>query len=302
MRFPIFLLFALFLPIPGLTFDFFPQAPSGLSPEQTEDTNPHPTFQLEGVEPGDMVMLYSNATCSRAIGFAILQEDFTITVDQALPVGDHTIYSSLWRNWISSPCSQTGASYRVIPHPPSRLEMAPDEPDTLRNPVIVVSGVEKGDRVTLYRDSHCTRDSGWSIAQGTEAEIVSEEIPLGSHKFYAQTERNYILSECSMAHAHYMRLPAAPHSLSVPEGIRGINTTPVVRMGEVETGDIVTLYTDPECTQHSGTTTAWGTEVAIISHPLEPGYHRFHAQVSREGLASPCSEEHAVYEVLPPGS
>ena len=254
-----------------------------------------PTLQVEGVERGDMIGLYLDEDCSHGVGLTIAYRDGVaeVTVNEALPVGEYTFYVSVWRKWVTSPCSEAGPPYRVLPLPPSQLRVVrPDGPELL------VSGVERGDWVTLYRDSRCMEEIGSATSEGAEVEIMAGDLPLGEHRFHARTERNGIRSHCSSAHAHHKHLPAAPHSLSVPEGLRGRNPTPIIRMEGVQQGDIVKVYTDSDCTQHRGTATAWDGDVAVISRPLPPGSHRFHAQVLRDGWTSACSADYTDYEVL----
>ena len=300
---PTFLIFFLYTTQSSATIKYIPspEAPTALSLHKTEDTDPHPTLRVEGLRPGDIVRIYLDEKCSHPAGFSITSESAVdVSIEEELPVGDHTFYAALWRKGFTSPCSEASASYRVLPEPPHELKISPrDEHGTEVTPTIVVFGVKEGDLVTLYRNARCSWKAGSSTAEGTSVEIVSKNLALGKHSFYAQTQRNQIISQCSSAHAHYKLSPSAPHTLSIPEGSRGSNSTPVVRIEGVKKGDIVKLYNDSACNRHVGTATAWGSRVAItVSHPLSPGHHRFHAQIHREGHNSSCSDARADYEIL----
>ena len=71
--------------------------------------------------------------------------------------------------------------------------------------------------------------------------------------------------------------PPSSLSLVSPTTSPGLDNTPTIRIGGVQSGDLVKLFTDSACTQQVGSGTASGTTIDITTSALTPANYTFYA-------------------------
>ena len=94
--------------------------------------------------------------------------------------------------------------------------------------------------------------------------------------------------------------PAVPNSLTLntPATSPGNNTTPVITVGAVTSGDTVKLFTNNTCTTQVATGVAAGTTMNLTSSALTAGLYNFYAtSADPVGNVSACSTATVAYQI-----
>lgn len=154
------------------------------------------------------VELHNTADCS---GTALASTTSTgsavsLTPSSALSVGTHTLRAKLIRstNSLYNICGSNTSIYRRMPVTPSVARQNPaSSPTIMTTPTVKVSNVEPGDTVRIYSNSSCASLLSTATANGTTYDYTSGVLAAGTHEFYATTERNGSLSDCSSVFASY---------------------------------------------------------------------------------------------------
>jgi hypothetical protein len=99
-----------------------PSAPTSLTfvtPGSSPGLDSTPTIQVEGVEGGNTVKLFSDSTCTTEIGSAVSSgTSVDVTVSTSLTPSTHTIYAASSNSSGVSSCSTESISYTLASCPP----------------------------------------------------------------------------------------------------------------------------------------------------------------------------------------
>lgn len=178
---------------------------SGLSAQDTDLT---PTIEVSNAQAGDTIHLYKE-DCLTSLGSGTVADDgnsVDITINQGVftTPGEHTIYGKITERKDSTfeyACTRQGVDYEIVrPNIPT-MELKPGIPATDRTPTIVMSGLEEGDVVRLYRDNTCSRSIGsGTVPTGqTNVEVTSSSLSYGTYEFRAKLiqREDALPSECT---------------------------------------------------------------------------------------------------------
>ncbi len=212
-----------------------PAAPSALSmqnPAANSGVNAAPTVRVEGVEPGNVVLLFRDSRCGGmedAVGFGIAGGTTAdVFVFPPLGVGTHTLHARRMNaQGEPSACSTASVNYEVVSDPaqtpavPLGLSMQNPAASAGANatPTVRVDGVGAGHGAALYVDSQCTLFVGLGLSVGTAADIaIQAPLAAGQYTFYARSLRplgqngpqdGVVASACSSASVAYEVLDGA---------------------------------------------------------------------------------------------
>ncbi|RYZ68294.1 MAG: hypothetical protein EOP09_09695, partial [Proteobacteria bacterium] len=180
-------------------------------------------------------------------------------------------------------------------------------PGSSSQPVVIVQGVTNGFTVGLYSDSSCSQSLGQAVAVGTSAQITTSALTEGNYRFYAnETTKTGIKGACSAVYADYQLilspLPPSALALQSPASSPGGLNQPVIRTSGVQSGESVSLFSDPDCTSAvSSSTLASGTTVDVTSSALSAGVTRFYAKTTDAvAKVSACSTASVDYSYQVP--
>ena len=285
-----------------------PAVPSGLALQDptSPGTKPRPVIRVSGVFSGDTIRLFTDDECLTEAGSAEALSDTLDITSGALAEGSYNFYATSEDALGNrSNCSTANVAYvlnATAQGAPSGLALqSPTSPGTDSTPVIRVSGVLDGDTVKLFTNNPCVTEVGGGTATGSTLDITLDALADGSYNFYATSEdADGNSSSCSSATVAYVLDTTAPE---VPSGLAlqnitspGNNTTPVIRVSGVVSGDIVKLFTDNTCDIEVGSKTATGDTLDITSNALAEGSYSFYA-TSEDALGnqSNCSTETVEY-------
>lgn len=219
------------------------------------------------------VAIYSDSNCTNQVSATttITSPTMTISVDPITRLGTSTLYAkqSATDPSFTSPCSNPGADYNYDLRP--AVAMVTPSPNDILAPTVRVSNIVPGATVTLFNDSSCSNsiESFTGVSETMDLTLASDLPSDGPYKFYANQNVAGTISECSSIFASYS---LATNNYSIQPAVAGgTSTTPVVNVSGIDTGDIITLYADGNCsTVMSAPTTSPGTSVSITSNALSP--------------------------------
>ncbi len=291
--------------------------PSALSmhdPQSASGTNTTPFIRVEGVGPGDVILLFPSDSCGEledAIGLG-LAESTTVDVQVVVPlaVGNHSIYARRGNEeGVTSVCSSASVDYEVVeagsvsepvasgPTPPSGLSMISPAAASGVNaiPMVRVEGVDAGDLVLLFGSANCGEMEeaiGLGFSEGATVDaLVFPPLDVGSYTFYARTVKMQgESSECSTASVNYEVLSDPLQTLDAPSGISmqlpsaniGLSATPTIRVSGIGSGDGAIVYMDSNCRRFAGFGMSNGSEADVtLESPLELGSYTFYARAVR---------------------
>ena len=323
----------------GVTYVFdvtAPEAPTALvmeTPSTSRGLSATPTIKVSGVEERAMVILYRDSVCEEEVsnpeGVQVDwgEDEVSITV-KSLGDGSQDVEVSFYAVQIDrvgnrSPCSTATVSYiadLVGPSRPTALKMNTPSSNSGENPtpIILVTGVEEGARVTLYSDSTCSSAiSSAQTVQAGQTSILITSNDLGTSDislayYSAQVDRFNRSSRCSTANVPYNFDFVVPKPsrlvLQDPSTSPGSDPTPTIRIEGIP-GRQVRLYSDSACTNPM--IGAWYTIpsgrnwVALISSDLGSSDRTvtYYAKqrVRYGGETSECSTASVTYQfVIPP--
>ncbi len=178
-------------------------------PTSSPGTDLTPKLTVTNVEPGDTIHLYKS-DCTNSLGSAVVEEDegsVDITVNDGTftEPGAHKFYARVTGREDSPEfaCSDVYADYEIKKPdaPVMTLESGLNVIDTDTTPTIIMSGVQPGDTVHLYKDEDCLRSIGSGVVDTdkTSVEVTSSRLAIDEHTFRSKiTQREDALpSECS---------------------------------------------------------------------------------------------------------
>ena len=211
-----------------------PRAPTALTletPAASPGIDPTPTIKVSGVVEGASVTLFFDSSCKTKASAEVKVEKGESEVSiTSKNLGDEDVEVTFYaagRDGAGnkSPCSKASLSYVLdltAPAAPTGLSLSDPatSPGKYATPLILVEGVEKGAKVTLYRDSSC--DHAISQVQTVSAGQTSIAINsdhLGSSDItvdYYSAQRDIFdrSSECSTASVSYGFIYTPPVTIS----------------------------------------------------------------------------------------
>ena len=203
---------------------------------------------------------------------------------------------------IDSNINDVSLTTNTYPDVPSEisLNIPSTSPSVNRTPTIVIGGVRSGYTVMLFSDSSCSILVGSRSASGTEIDIITSNLSIGSYRFYARSS-GVNLSSCSTASLRYEIIPTAPTglSLSSPLNSPSDNSAPTITVNRVNSGQSVALFTDSNCYNQVGSEISTGASINITTSSLQSGVYNFYANTSEEGKISSCSSQNISYTIIP---
>jgi proprotein convertase subtilisin/kexin type 2 len=184
-------------------------------------------------------------------------------------------------------------------------------PGFVDQPIIRVSGVRQGSIVNLYISKHCDYPIANVMAVGSTIDITVPKITEGTYTFYADQSNEFTKSKCTNNPEQYQYqssiLTPSTIELISPSSSPNLSQTPIFKVYGIESGSVVTLYTDDYCSNSVASATAIGSSVEIPIASLLPGTYTFYAtQTNSIGKKSECSTNSVDYQVVsllaPPSS
>ncbi len=218
-------------PFASYSYGLPPASPSSISrinPVNSSGTVSTPTFEIKGVNKGDIVKLYSNSSCNWEIGSARSSAtSVSITTVELIP-GFYNFYATSANDFGTSPCSSVFLVYQLgrPPIAPSSIQrINPTSPSgTEMNPIIRIGGVLLGDRIKIFSDPLCSVEVGSGISTGTIIDIRTTALAQGRYQFFSNSSNAFGTSECSRTSADYIVTGAYP-SVTVTDlnsGVRNL--------------------------------------------------------------------------------
>ena len=293
-----------------------------------------PTFEVEGVQKGDLVRVHQDEECLLPLGYgkmSAIAEGKTARIQvSSLFVGSYTAYASVTRDGVRSSCSTAFASYEVKapqPLPPKSIKVWGNNWGINKKPTILVGdeyGVYEYDEVSIYKDWDCKEAIGTDVAdynppgdwydRGRYFVLdiqVEEELSLGEHIFYAKVTRDGVTSDCSLPGQSYEVLSDKGNYndkgvLNPPEQLRLVSPDsdeaafqePLIEVSGVRKSDTVRLFIDKKCTKKVGENIVLKKgSVKIRSNRLGVGKYKFYANRTHGSETSSCSKAFAEYTV-----
>jgi hypothetical protein len=156
-------------------------------------------------------------------------------------------------------------------------------------PTVVVNDVESGDEVNLYANDEVI---GTGTADSTSISIDTSSLDAGTYSITAKITRAGIKSHASepFIYTYNAETVNPPIILSVnaetSSPATGDVSTPDVIVGDVEIGDLVTIY-DGETSVGSGTVS--GETITITTSELTESEHSLTATITRDEIESDAS-------------
>ncbi len=244
--------------------------------------------------------IYSDAGCTYQVSPTtnITSTAMTISIDPITTVGTSTFYAKQNASdpTFNSPCSTTGASYKYDLSP--FVTMVTPSPNEDLTPEVNISNAVVGSTVTLYFDNECTNSIQSTVASATSFDWqLGADLPTdGTYNFYANQVTGGTTSLCSSVFATYDL--DTTDFLIQPASASGTSTTPVINVSNINPGDIITLYSDGNCSAvMSGASTSIGTSVSITSLPISTYEvnHKWWAKRKIGTFTSPCAGPSSTY-------
>ena len=294
-----------------------------ISPSSSTSSNPAPRFIVSQVEEESRVRLYSDDTCTVSISEEVVvsEGETSVEVTSSILDSDRTITYYARQtdsNGNTSSCSSSSVSYTYD-------TTAPDMPFSLvlKNPISsisnidtpeitvsgLISGLEPGAVVRLYRDSGCQNEisSPEQVGLGQiSVDIVSNRLTRDdTYTYYAnQTDEAGNVSSCSIAFASYTYDSTAP---SVPNRLvlyntptSGNNPSPEITVFGIEENATIQLFRDGRCQSEMSSIvrskkgqTSIRIKSAHLSH--NGNYIYFARQTDEAGNVSNCSFASIIY-------
>ena len=164
-------------------------------------------------------------------------------------------------------------------------------PSTSASISIEVSGLTTGDNLSIYNSKDC---SGTAVATTTSnSSVTVNGLSEGAHVFHFKiTASNSSVSSCSKSFLSYHYDATAPTAVTLSlTSTSGTNPTPEVRVSGIEPGNLISLYSDSNCsTSAASALRVNGVETDITVNTLATGDHTFYAQATDlTGNESSCS-------------
>ena len=164
-------------------------------------------------------------------------------------------------------------------------------PSTSASISIEVSGLATGDSLSIYNSKDC---SGTVVATTTSnSSVTVAGLSEGAHVFHFKiTASNSSVSSCSKSFLSYHYDATAPTAVTLSlASTSGTSTIPEVRVNGIEPGNLISLYSDSNCsTSAASAFRVNGVETDITVNTLATGDHTFYAQATDlTGNESSCS-------------
>ena len=164
-------------------------------------------------------------------------------------------------------------------------------PSTSASISIEVSGLAAGDSLSIYNSKDC---SGTAVATtATNSSVTVSGLSEGAHVFHFKiTASNSSVSSCSKSFLSYHYDATDPIAVTLSlTSTSGTNPIPEVRVSGIEPGNLISLYSDSNCsTSAASALRVNGVETDITVNTLATGDHTFYAQATDlTGNESPCS-------------
>ena len=311
-----------------------PSVPTRLSlqsPSFSPNVDKTPTIRVYGLIEGDTVSLHPNrdSACAGNANTAAQNElargvvsSGQTTIDlttSSLTSRRNTIYARAFNNRGFS-CSTAKLDYIVISDPDAPLELGlTEQPNPFENiragndntPAIRVGDVVEGDTISLHTESTCsdsskvTEDNSNVVPQGQNYIILTTKpLTTPNKRFYtfytkASNDANPRGSCSAPKKMEYALIrepvPKINFQLENPSSSPNTDTTPTFLVKNLVERDIVSLYTDPQCsaTQFSEEVTVGdlGTTATVpVTTPLTQRLNYIYVKV-RNIVGEKCSGE-----------
>ena len=204
-------------------------------------------------------------------------------VDGVNSTGFFNNYSAFRRTYS---CEQGAANTSSCGHDPVdqillALTSPSPTPGTSASIGIEVSGLTVGNSLSIYNSKDC---SGTAVATtATNSFVVVSGLSEGAHVFHFKiTAPNSLVFSCSKSFLSYHYDATAPTAVTLSlASISGTNITPEVMVSGIEPGNLISLYSDSNCsTSAASALRVNGVETDITVNTLATGDHTFYAQAT----------------------
>ena len=270
------------------------------------DTTPNIRFSnLDGISH---IQLFSDSSCSQEISRKITVSYENTFTTNTLSYGNYTIYAKAWAGDMSSLCSKHFIHYELILSPISNISLN-KEATVLSGenlPIFKVAPTVSEGKVQLFSDDACSAPISDKMATTSNMEdITTYGLSSGIYKVHAKkwdSDGNESLCSTSSVSYTVPVLPAQMHIAFAP-GSRSLSEspTPVIRISEVQSGDMVQLFRDSSCSNAiSAPTQSTGSTVDVTTNALDIGIHPIYIKRWDSQRVSPCSSNSISYEVKLP--
>jgi len=301
----------------SVTMNAAPDVPTSLSlitPSVTPGYTDTPTIRVSGVKNGDVVKLFSDATCTTQVSSGTATGASVDLTTSTMSVGAYDFYANATNvNSTSSVCSTQKVSYTRQSCPAG---------STPYNEVCYVSF----SGITSYANK---TDSTIELTWPAHADATSYEIyntlpatPVLVKTVSGQASTSTTLTNLTPSTDYKWRVkvrtslgltdrntndlsvtmnaaPDVPNGLTLilPTVSSAITVKPKIRVSGVKSGDLIKLFTDSSCTSFVGSATSAGTTVDITTNPLAVGTHSLYSNATNSALnSSDCSSVSVSYQ------
>lgn len=284
-----------------------PVAPTGLSVTPFSPANDNSPRIIGGAEPGSIVKLYTNASCTSAVlasgtaadfgspGITIAVADNSTTIVYATATdaaGNASACSSSFVQFVEDSAAMSA---------PSSLASTPASPSSDNAPRI--HGVaDAGSTVKLYTNDSCTSAV---LATGTAAQFTSPGITVSLNAdttttiYATATDVANNISSCSSGYTYVedSTAPAAPTLSATSVESPGSTTSPKVT-GTAEAGSTVSLHLASDCSGGAigtGSAAQLGGLGVTATVPSQAASTIYAKATDAAGNVSPCSSPGLAY-------
>jgi len=272
-----------------------------------------PKIKVDGVNPGSLVSIYSNANClNPLVSDVSISNSITLQLP-TLSYGKFNFYAKQSNAQTESDCTPFSISYEYIQSilAPSKVELISPATsvNTDKNPVVRVHGVSTGSTVQIFSDALCSVVLAQATASQSKVDITLPNLSPASYTFYAKFSlTGGVSSLCTSAnevvanqYAIYTITATTPSItaiyLTTPTTYPSPNKRPTFSVTGTLPGGTLKLYRDPTCLLEVGSTSITATTSSVtISSDLAEGTHQIFAR-QYDSLNNPsvCSSSNNYY-------
>lgn len=289
-----------------------PQNPTAISLKSptTPNTEARPTLTVTGVQVGDTITLYSNSTCTTAVGSAVATGDPFDLITNSLVPGSYTIYTKSSNLTGEGTCSAFFATYRVLPAPHRATSISLitpiSSPSHDGTPTIRLHNVYVDEIVRVYDGAGCGVEIGEVTTTGAgTVDVTVSELPVGVHGIYTKSS-NYIdtvHTACSpsalLSYEHVADpTPATGFALSSLQ-LSDYDSTPTFILSGIVAGETISIFEGAGCGGTALTSgVATSTSLYLTLPAATVAAHTYSTSSENSGENVVCSGVTSPYEYL----
>ncbi|WP_413288297.1 Ig-like domain-containing protein [Bdellovibrio sp. HCB337] len=267
-----------------------PSAPSSMaltSPISSPGNDTTPTITVSGLTNGDVIGLYSDASCTTQKAQTTAAGGNAVLTSSALPEGSYTFYSKATDPaGNSSACSSISVAYDLdltAPPAPNSLSLITpgSSPGNIASPMMQVSTVSNDDVVKIYSDASCTTEKGSETASGSSVIVTSSALSsAGNYNYYSTaTDLAGNMSACSSVSLAYTYDNISPTVTNVTSSNAnkkygpGATISIQITLSEVVnvTGNPTLMLNTTPTTQYATYTSGSGTDTLTFTYTVVSG-------------------------------